>query len=146
MRPSKNTSRRRRSKTKLTIDEVPLSKNEYLDFGYRNHSAIKRKRKEYKERIYWLMYKETYLEEIHAEYPNGKHPLKKATITFDIYFKVKRNRDKQNYLGGGLIAWLDAMVNLEIIKDDSADCIGQPIVNFYIDKYNPRTEIIIEGR
>ena len=69
---------------------------------------------------------------------------KKATVIFDIYFKINRRRDIQNYLGGGLVAWLDAMVNLEIIKDDSADCIGQPKVNFHIDKNNPRTEITIE--
>ena len=69
-----------------------------------------------------------------------------VTIVFDIYFKVKRRRDIQNYLGGGLIGWLDALVDAEIIADDSADCIGQPIVNFHIDKANPRTEITIEGR
>ena len=71
---------------------------------------------------------------------------KKATVIFDIYFKINRRRDIQNYLGGGLIAWLDAMVNLEIIKDDDADCIGQPIVNFHVDKIKQRTEITIEGR
>ena len=75
-----------------------------------------------------------------------KSTYQKAKVTFDIYFKVNRRRDLQNYLGGGLIAWLDALVSLCIIKDDSYDCIGQPIVNFYIDKANPRTEITIEGR
>ena len=106
---------------------MPLNKNEYLDFGYKNHNAIKRKRKEYKEWIEWLIFE-------------------KATITFDIFFKVKRNRDKANYLGGGLISWLDALVSLSIIADDNSDCIGQPIVNFFVDKANPRTEITIEGR
>ena len=115
---------------------MPLSKNEYLDFGYKNHNAIKRKRKEYKEWIEWLIF----------EKATERKLLEKATITFDIFFKVKRNRDKANYLGGGLIAWLDAMVNLHIIEDDNADCIGQPIVNFFVDKANPRTEITIEGR
>jgi len=117
---------------------VPLSKNEYLDFGYKNHNAIKRKRKEYKERIYWLIYEKIHKLELLY--------YKKANITFDIYFKANRRRDKQNYLGGGLISWLDAMVDLKIIEDDNADCIGQPIVNFHVDKNNPRTEITIEGR
>ena len=112
---------------------MPLSKNEYLDFGYKNHNAIKRKRREYKERIEWLIF----------EKATESRLLEKATITFDIYFKVKRNRDKANYLGGWLIAWLDAMVNLHIIEDDNADCIGQPVVNFYVDRANPRTEITI---
>ena len=106
--------------------------------GYRKFAATKRKRKEYKERIAWLIWEQK------LKYAGD--PYEKATVTFDIYFKVKRNRDKANYLGGGLIAWLDAMVNLKIIKDDNADCIGQPIVNFHIDKVNPRTEITIEGR
>ena len=71
---------------------------------------------------------------------------KKAKLTFDIYFKANRSRDVANYLGGGLIAWLDNLVSQNIIADDSYDVIGQPIVNFHIDKANPRTEIIIEGR
>ena len=96
------------------------------------------KRREYKESIHWLSYEQAF------KYTG--QPYQGAKVTFDIYFKVNRRRDIQNYLGGGLIAWLDAMVNLEIIKDDSSDCIGQPIVNFHIDKANPRTEITIEGR
>ena len=134
----KNILKRRRRQTKLIIDEVPLSKNEYLDFGYKNHNAIKRKRKEYKERIYWLIYEKIHKLELLY--------YKKANITFDIYFKANRRRDKQNYLGGGLISWLDAMVDLKIIADDNSDCIGQPVVNFHVDKANPRTEITIEGR
>jgi len=70
----------------------------------------------------------------------------RATVIFDIYFKTNRKRDIQNYLGGGLIAWLDELVRQDFIMDDSYDCIGQPIVNFYIDKANPRTEITIKGR
>ena len=134
----KNILKRRRSKTKLIIDEVPLNKNEYLDFGYKKLAAIKRKRAEYKERISWLIWEQK------LKYVG--HPYKKATVTFDIYFKYNRRRDKANYLGGGLISWLDAMVDLKIIADDNSDCIGQPVVNFHIDKANPRTEITIEGR
>lgn len=66
-------------------------------------------------------------------------------VIFDIYFKTKRRRDMQNYLGGGLIAWLDALVDQQIIKDDSYDVIGQPSVIFNVDKENPRTEIEIKG-
>ena len=75
-----------------------------------------------------------------------KSKYKKAKIVFNIYFKTNRKRDVQNYLGGGLIAWLDALVDHNIIADDSNDVIGQPIVNFHVDKNNPRTEITIEGR
>lgn len=76
----------------------------------------------------------------------NSYPLEKAIITFDIYFKVKRKRDIANYLGGGLIAWLDALVDAKYIKDDSYDVIGQPNVKFNIDKNNPRTEIEIKGK
>ena len=96
------------------------------------------KRKQYKEWIEWQIFEKANLHELHY--------FKKATVNFDIYFKVNRRRDVANYLGGGLISWLDALVSLCVIADDSYDCIGQPIVNFYIDKANPRTEITIEGR
>ena len=120
----------------ITINEVPLSKNKYINMHWS-------KRVNYKKVIAWLIYEKTYLEEIHAGYPNSKYPLNKATITFNIYFKTKRRRDVQNYLGGGLIAWLDALVDQQIINDDCYDCIGQPLVTFNIDKINPRTEIVI---
>jgi len=113
----------------ITIDEVPLSKNEYISM----HWA---KRKKYKEMISWLIYEKA------LKY--GGDPFKKATVTFNIYFKTKRRRDVQNFIGGGLIAWLDVLVDLHIIGDDSYDVIGQPLVIFNIDKENPRTEIVIE--
>jgi len=110
---------------------VPLSKNEYVNM----HWA---KRKAYKDGIFWL---------IEGELANRKRPkYNKANIAFNIYFKTNRRRDVANYLGGGLIAWLDALVSLSIIADDNSDCIGQPIVNFYVDKARPRTEILITGK
>ncbi len=112
---------------KIVVPEVPLSKNKYINLHWAKRSL-------YKKRIFWLIYKETNL---------NKYTFKKARVTFNIYFKAKRRRDTQNYLGGGLIAWLDALVSNDIIADDCYDCIGQPVVNFYIDKDNPRTEIEI---
>jgi len=62
---------RRRSKTKLIINEVPLSKNEYVNM----HWA---KRKAYKDGIFWL---------IEGELANRKRPkYNKANIAFNIYF------------------------------------------------------------
>lgn len=115
---------------KITVPEVPLSKNKYVNMHWS-------KRKLYKDQIFWLFFNEPGL---------NKHTYKKATVTFNIFFKTKRRRDVQNYLGGGLIAWLDVLVDQAIIADDCYDCIGQPLVTFNIDKNNPRTEIIIEGR
>ena len=119
---------------------MPLSKNEYLKLHWS-------KRDINKNIISWLIVEQrmklmndpNFIDDIGDFAEN-------VTIVFDIYFKVKRRRDIQNYLGGGLIGWLDALVDAEIINDDSSDCIGQPIVNFHIDKKNPRTEITIEGR
>ena len=116
---------------KITINEVPLSKNEYVNM----HWA---KRRSYKNDIAWLIMRGI-VKRIKSKY-------KKAKIVFNIYFKTNRRRDIQNYLGGGLISWLDALVDQQIILDDSYDCISQPIVTFNIDKANPRTEIIIERR
>ena len=110
---------------------MPLSKNKYIKLHWS-------KRKKYKEYIEWLIFEKANLYELHY--------YKKARITIDIYFETKRKRDVQNYLGGGLIAWLDALVDNHIIADDCYDCIGQPLVTFNIDKNNPRTEINIEGR
>ena len=110
---------------------MPLSKNKYVNI----HWA---KRRSYKNDISWLIMRGI-VKRIKSKY-------KKAKIVFNIYFKTNRKRDVQNYLGGGLIVWLDALVDHNIIIDDSYDCIGQPSVTFNIDKHNPRTEIIIEGR
>ena len=117
---------------KITINEVPLSKNKYVNM----HWA---KRRAYKDNIAWLI-----ITEITNIKNRSLNTLKKAVITFDIYFKDNRRRDVANYLGGGLISWLDVLVDKGLIADDSWDCIGQPIVNFNIDKDNPRTEIIIK--
>ena len=124
-------SERKRAKIKIVVSEVPLSKNIYVNM----HWA---KRKKYKELIGWKIMIAT--SEIKSS------GFKKAKLTFDIYFKANRSRDVANYLGGGLIAWLDELVDQDFIIDDSYDCIGQPIVNFYIDKANPRTEILITER
>ena len=108
----------------------------------KNFYVMEAKRKKYREDISWIIFEKI----LNADYSKSEFPLEKATVTFDIYFKTNRKRDSQNYLGGGLISWLDALVDLKLIADDSNDVIGQPIVNFHIDKANPRTEITIEGR
>ena len=106
---------------------MPLSKNKYINMHWATRAR-------YKDYMTWLLMNKNY-----STITYGK-----ATITFNIYFKDNRRRDVANYLGGGLISWLDILVNLKVIKDDSYDCIGQPNVKFNIDKDNPRTEIIIK--
>ncbi len=123
----------------LIIDETPLSKNKYTNMHWYQRS-------EYKEVIAWLIYEQKMFEESIKPSVYAELPYAKATITIDIFFKYKRKRDIQNYIGGGLVSWLDALVDLKFIKDDSYDCIGQPVVTFNIDKDCERTEIRIERR
>ncbi len=104
------------------------------------------KRAEYKERISWLIYEQKTFEQSIKPSVYAELPYAKATITIDIFFKYKRKRDIQNYIGGGLISFLDCLVDLEFIKDDSYEIIGQPIVIFNIDKDCERTEIRIERK
>lgn len=118
---------------------MPLSKNKYIKLYWS-------KRDIYKEMIGWLICEQRIKFMKSDEIDDIGEFAENVKITFDIYFKTNRKRDIQNYLGGGLIAWLDSLVDQQIILDDNSDCIGQPIVNFHIDKANPRTEITIEGR
>ena len=103
-------------------------------------------RREYKERISWLIYEQKMFEKSIKPREYAELPYDKASINIDIFFKDKRKRDVANYIGGGLISWLDVLVDLEYIKDDSYDCIKQPLISFNIDKDFPRTEIRIERR
>lgn len=123
----------------IIVDETPLSKNSYVNMHWS-------KRAKYKEKISWLIYEEKAFGQKIKPDVYAKLPYAKAKITFDIYFKNKRKRDVQNYVGGGLISWLDVLVDLGYIKDDNYECIAQPIVTFNIDKECERTEIRIERR
>lgn len=130
----------------LIIDEVPLSKNKYLTMGCRKFNAQMAKRRAYKEKIGWLIQEQKSFEKLIKPHIYAELPYTKAKITIDIFFKNKRRRDVQNYEGGGLISFLDCLVELGFIADDSYDCIKQPQIIFNIDKEFPRTEIRIERR
>jgi len=123
----------------IIIDETPLSKNRYVNMHWAS-------RREYKERISWLIYEQKMFEKSIKPVEYAELPYNKAKITIDIFFKDKRKRDIANYIGGGLIAWLDCLVDLGYIKDDNYDCIGQPQITFNMDREYPRTEIRIERR
>ena len=123
----------------IIIDETPISKNKYVNMHWAS-------RREYKERISWLIYEQKMFEKSIKPREYAELPYRKASINIDIFFKDKRRRDVANYLGGGIISWLDVLVDLQYIKDDSYDCIKQPLISFSIDKTYPRTEIRIERR
>ncbi len=123
----------------IIIDETPLSKNVYTNLHWS-------KRADYKERVGWIIlefkkFEQSIKPDVYAELPYFK-----AKITIDIFFKDKRRRDIQNYVGGGLVAILDILVDLGFIIDDNVEVIGQPLVFFHYDKEFPRTEIRIEAK
>ena len=72
-----------------------------------------------------IFYKEDYIHSL---------PYNKAKITFDIFFKTKRKRDVANYIGGGIISWLDVLVDLHFIKDDNYDVA--PDIRIVYDGYD----------
>ena len=121
----------------IIIDETPISKNKYVNMHWAS-------RREYKERISWLIYEQKMFEKSIKPREYVELPYNKAKVTTDIFFKTKHRHDVQNYLGGGLIAFFDVLVDLGYIIDDSEEVIGQPIVNVGYDKDYPRTEIRIE--
>ena len=123
----------------IIIDETPLSKNLYVNMHWAS-------RREYKERISWLIYEQKMFEKSLKPREYAELPYDKASINIDIFFKDKRRRDVANYIGGGIIAILDVLVDLKFITDDNYDCIGQPQITFNMDKDYPRTEIRIERR
>lgn len=120
----------------ITIKSLPISKNEYVNMCWQARGRYKK-----------AIGKELYYEMINQKlYNNTKAPLEKARITFKLYFKTNRRRDSANYLGGGIITILDSLVDMGVIIDDNHKVVGNPTVELYVDKENPRMEIEIEGR
>jgi len=119
---------------KVIIKTLPLSKNKYSNICWQARGRYK---KDISKEIYYEMLSQN-------TYKNIKAPLKKAEITFKMYFRTNARRDSANYLGGGLISVLDSLVDLGVIIDDNHKVIGNPKVEIYKDKENPRMEIIIE--
>ena len=121
----------------VIVNEVPLSKNQYVNLHWS-------KRKKYKAHIMDQLQSWKEFEEATEEEGYKELPYKKARISITIFFKTHRKRDAQNYEGGGLISWIDCLVDLGYIKDDCWDCIKQPLITFDFDSEYPRTEISIE--
>jgi len=66
-------------------------------------------------------------------------------VIFKVYFKVKRNRDIDNYMASlGVKGIIDGIVSSGLIPDDSEEYLNYS-VDPLIDKENPRTEVRIYG-
>jgi len=69
-------------------------------------------------------------------------PWHKATIRYDFYHKVKRDRDATNLVGSMKPAE-DGLVDAEIIVDDNTSVVRHDPPVMHIDKQNPRVVITV---
>ena len=116
----------------ITIKSLPISKNKYVNMCWQARGRYKKE-----------VHKEVYYSALSQDVWRAKY--NKAKITFRLYFKTNRRRDSANYSGGGIIAILDSLVDIGVIVDDNHKVIGNPIVELYVDKEDPRCEIEVVG-
>jgi hypothetical protein len=74
----------------------------------------------------------------------GKLSLKKVHITYNIYFK-RRGTDGGNCRSVIEKFVLDALVECGVIANDTLDCVISDESFYFIDKENPRCEIILKN-
>ena len=110
------------------INDIPPSNNKYLGNDNSRHIYAKKK-KEWE----WIVF-------ITIGKNKPKQPLKRTIVKITYYFKDKRRRDPDNYSGKFI---LDGLVKAGVILDDSFKHI-QLILEGKCDKYDPRTEIIVQ--
>ena len=73
----------------------------------------------------------------------GKFDCQKVHITYNIYFK-RRGTDGGNCRSVIEKFVLDALVECKIVENDTLDCIISDTSFYFIDKENPRCEIVVE--
>lgn len=78
------------------------------------------------------------------EQVQGKLNLQKVHITYNIYFK-RRGTDGGNCRSVIEKFVLDALVESRIIANDTFDCVISDESFYFIDKENPRCEIILKN-
>lgn len=113
---------------KYIIKDIPPSNNKYL--GNSNSFRIYNKDKKR-----WFLYM---LNAIKENIP--QRPITLANVTITYYFKDKTRRDPDNYSGKFI---LDPLVALKVLKDDSFNVIDTLKIKGFIDRVNPRVEIVI---
>lgn len=112
---------------KITVHDIPPSNNNYMGNSHSFHVYRREK-----EKWHWL------IKAAIKEKP--KLPCKRATVRITYYFKDKRRRDPDNYSGKFI---LDPLVREGILADDSFNNV-RLVLDAYVDRANPRTEIEIE--
>ena len=115
---------------KIVIKDIPPSNNKYMGNSH-NFNEYRRE----KEKWHWL------IKSAIGKAEKPKKPIEKAIVNITYYFKDKRRRDPDNYSGKML---LDPLVREGILVDDSFNNVTLVLAAGQ-DKYEPRTEIEIEG-
>lgn len=114
---------------KLIIYQIPPTNNKYIG-NSRNYNEYRKA----KEKWHGLV-----LAAILESKAKLKKPLEKAIVRITYFFPDNRRRDLDNYSGKML---LDPLVKEGVIVDDSFQHI-KLLLEAYVDKSNPRTEIEI---
>lgn len=114
---------------KLIIYQIPPTNNKYIG-NSRNYNEYRKT----KEKWHRLV-----LAAILESEAKPKNPLEKAIVKITYFFPDNRRRDLDNYSGKML---LDPLVKEGVIVDDSFQHI-KLLLEAYVDKGNPRTEIEI---
>ena len=109
----------------ITIPELHPSINRWKNWC---HFKYNEEKKHWAKMIGWLC--------------KGKEPFKGAVnIRIEYYFSTNRRRDYDNFTPKYI---LDGLVEAHLIEDDHTGIIQElDDRNFYIDKKNPRTEVIV---
>ena len=116
---------------KLIIKEIPPSANKFNNLHWAEKAKIKQDWE-------WLIFQEA------TEMRLFNRKLTSVEILVQIYFADQRRRDFDNYMAFKGI--LDGLKKARVIIDDNYKVVKRLSYEFYVDKENPRTEIILEPK
>ena len=117
---------------KIIFNKIYPSLNEIIDSARKNPFASNKQKKEFTEyTMYEIKKQKLKLED------------KIHNYTFNWYCKDRR-KDKDNIMAGQKYIF-DGIVKSGVIKNDGWSEIGEIRHNFYVDKENPRVELVIEA-
>lgn len=119
------------AKHKFVIKGRLPSLNEYINVersGYHAANGFKRK---------WQKYIKSYIR------ASGIKPIKCPVSIVYCFYEQNKKRDKDNVSGIAHKFVQDSLIECGILKDDGWDYITGFSDEFYIDKLNPRIEVVL---
>lgn len=76
------------------------------------------------------------------EYMKGVHIDKPVKIDY-VFFVPNKRHDRMNTASAFIKSFEDALQKCKVIDNDGFDCVLTPMLDFYVDKENPRIEVTI---